>query len=106
MARGFLTSLAADGQQALRLIQSNEIHLALLDYHMPRLTGLEVIQQIRASGSQVPCILISGGLTDEIVQSAERELVVTVMQKPISVREVALTVHATVKQHYQWAGDN
>ncbi|HEX4148772.1 MAG TPA: response regulator, partial [Pirellulales bacterium] len=36
--RGFRTLLAGDGEEALRIVERDEIHLVLLDMHMPRLT--------------------------------------------------------------------
>ena len=38
---GFRTLLAGDGEEALRIVRSKEVHLMLLDMHMPKLTGLE-----------------------------------------------------------------
>ncbi len=105
-SRGFRTSLAENGQQALELIRTGGIHLALLDYHMPKLTGLEVIQQVRATGSPLPCILISAGLTDEIIESAERQSVFSILRKPISVRDLTVSVHAAFERFYQWTPRN
>jgi len=45
--RGLETLQAADGEEALELVKSHEIHLLLLDMQMPRLTGLELIERLR-----------------------------------------------------------
>ena len=45
--RGYRTVLAADGFEALEVIRSQHIHLALLDVHMPRLDGLGMLQSLR-----------------------------------------------------------
>ena len=45
---GFAVSLARDGQEALDAIQRDPPDLVLLDVMMPRKTGLEVCQQVRA----------------------------------------------------------
>ncbi|WP_270180796.1 response regulator [Alkalihalobacillus sp. CinArs1] len=42
---------AEDGAEALDLINSNPYDLVLLDYMMPEMTGLEVIETIRAKGN-------------------------------------------------------
>ena len=47
VARGFEVSVAGDGQEALEIVVSSEVHLVLLDHHMPRLTGLETIRRLR-----------------------------------------------------------
>ncbi len=52
---------AADGTQALNLLENEPFDLALLDIMMPGLTGLEVLEHMRASPrmADVPVILIS-----------------------------------------------
>jgi two-component system, OmpR family, phosphate regulon response regulator PhoB len=39
---------ASDGIEALHLIKENEYDLVLIDYMMPGLTGLEVIEKVRS----------------------------------------------------------
>ncbi|MBU8881040.1 response regulator [Bacillus sp. FJAT-29790] len=43
---------AADGQEALDLFQQNDYDLAIIDYMMPVLTGLEVIEKIKANSEK------------------------------------------------------
>ena len=46
-ARGLRVATVSDGQQCLNWLQSNAADLVLLDIQMPKLSGLEVIKQIR-----------------------------------------------------------
>lgn len=48
---GFEVTLARDGQEALDAVRSVRPDLALLDVMMPRLSGLDVCQQLRADDS-------------------------------------------------------
>ena len=45
--RGFRVLLAADGQQALDILDTERPDLLLLDLLMPRKTGIEVLQELR-----------------------------------------------------------
>ena len=57
-------SLAYDGQEALDLINADEhLDLALLDLMMPRLSGLDVLRQIRSQErfDSLPCIILTAG---------------------------------------------
>src|SRR5437764_11023985 len=45
--RGFETLQAADGEEALKIVCRQEVHLLLLDMQMPRLSGLETIERFR-----------------------------------------------------------
>lgn len=45
---GYQVIEAVDGQQAVEKIKAGEASLAMIDIQMPRLNGLQVLQQIRA----------------------------------------------------------
>ena len=60
----FKVSIAYDGQEALDLINNDEhVDLALLDLMMPKLSGLDVLKQIRAQErfKTLPCIILTAG---------------------------------------------
>jgi CheY-like chemotaxis protein len=100
--RGFRTLLAADGQEAWEIVQQDEVHLVLIDMHMPRLSGLEAIARIKQVQATLPCILISGQVDDSIRDSVDAFRVLT---KPISFRLVTETVHDALRAAYDWSID-
>ena len=55
---GFHVLIANDGQQAIDLFNKHHIDLALLDIMMPKMNGLEVVQQIRKTNN-IPLIIVS-----------------------------------------------
>jgi diguanylate cyclase (GGDEF)-like protein/PAS domain S-box-containing protein len=59
--RGYLVSVAADGQEALALTASESFDLVLLDVEMPGISGLEVLTQLRTrrSHTQLPVIMVT-----------------------------------------------
>src|ERR1700687_6345314 len=60
----FRVSLAYDGQEALDFINADEhLDLALLDLMMPKLSGLDVLRQIRGQErfKSLPCIILTAG---------------------------------------------
>src|SRR5580698_4020915 len=69
--RGFRTLLAGDGEEALDIVRDQEVHLLLLDMHMPRLSGLETIRRVKQFRSRLPCILLSAALDEALIRQAE-----------------------------------
>ena len=60
----------------------------IIDQHMPMLTGLEVVDRLRARGVNIPVMLITGALTPEIVARAGRMRLQKVVEKPASAADV------------------
>ena len=50
---------ACDGEEALSLFQQDEFDFVVVDWEMPGRSGVEVIRAIRATGSQVPIIMVT-----------------------------------------------
>lgn len=98
--RGFSTLLAEDGEEAVQIVRHSSVHVVLIDFHMPKLTGVEAIRRIKAHESNVPCILISAGLTDDIRQQADDAF--SLLEKPVDFRRVAETVNAAMRSTYGW----
>ena len=100
--RGFRTLLAGDGEEALDIVRNQEVHLLLLDMHMPKLTGLETLRQVKRFKSRLPCILLSAGLDDSLIQQAQLAEAYSVLAKPISRQTLTSTVDAAMRRIYNW----
>jgi CheY-like chemotaxis protein len=103
--RGLRPVLAADGEQALEIVQHEPIHLALLDYQMPRLTGLETLQLVRQINALLPAILITADATREVMSAAFRAQVFSVVPKPVNPHVVLSTVLRALGRVYGTVDD-
>src|SRR5271156_4406257 len=56
-ADGYRTLLVSSGEEAIEIIQGEQIRLALFDVQMPRMTGLETVQVVHQINASLPCIL-------------------------------------------------
>ncbi len=61
-----------DGAQARAAIIEHRPELAVLDVHMPRLTGLELLAEARAAGWTTRILLLTAGLEPEPIVQAIR----------------------------------
>lgn len=74
---------AENGTEALRIVRQSRIDLAVLDMHMPGLTGLELLTFIREESLSVPCIFCSGHASEDVMRMARSEGACAVFKKPI-----------------------
>lgn len=90
--QGFRPVLAADGDEALTIVQSEPIHLALLDLQMPKLSGLETLQMVRQINALLPAILITADATLDVMRRAFEAHFFSVVPKPVNANVVKNTV--------------
>jgi CheY-like chemotaxis protein len=57
---GYKVATARSGEEALAACTARKFDLVVTDYKMPKMNGIELIEEIRKSGSQAPIILLSG----------------------------------------------
>lgn len=104
--RGFETLQAADGEEAIEIVSRQEVHLLLLDMQMPRLSGLETIEQLKQTARAIvappPWILISGALNDELVARARAAAALFVLQKPVRLPALTGAVAQALEKAYGW----
>lgn len=69
---------AGDGAQALEVLQGHTIQLILSDYKMPRMSGMELLEKVRASEEHrnIPFIMVTA--------EAQKEAVVEAVQKGVN----------------------
>jgi DNA-binding response OmpR family regulator len=89
---------ATNGREALDLILERRPDIAVLDVRMPKLTGIEVVRQVRASStvSDTPVILLSAGVQEESISQGLEAGANEYMKKPFSPDELAARVEALV----------
>lgn len=102
--RGFEITLASDGKEALNAVHEGRVHLALVDVHMPGITGLQLLAQLKAESCDVPFILMSGALDEQIREEAMKMRAYRVLSKPIRLPILTQTVSEGLAEHYGWAG--
>ena len=102
--RGYRTVLVGDGSEALEIVRSQtKLHLVMLDLHMPKLTGLEALQEIRRLPvPQLPCILMSAQLDDSIVAQASKINSTSILSKPFTLSKLTGVVDDIFHRHYGW----
>ncbi len=71
-AEGFQVGIAADGEQALEVIKRTRPDIVLLDLMLPRVSGLEVLKQLRAlpDFKTMPVVVFSNAAKPGTVEDA------------------------------------
>jgi len=94
----FAVDRVADGSAADRALRDGIFDLVLLDLHLPRLDGLEVLRRLRARNALVPVLVMSGRAADDDKVRALDLGADDYMVKPFSVRELEARVRALLRR--------
>jgi two-component system response regulator (stage 0 sporulation protein F) len=97
---GFRTVLAESGEHAIDIVRRQEVHLALMDMYMPRLTGLETMEIARQIRGAFPTILLSADSDETLMRRALSAHVFCVLSKPVSRHVVTHAVMRALEKFY------
>src|SRR5215210_6044907 len=89
---------ASDGAEAIDLLQSGkaEVHLIVSDIVMPRMNGVELMQAVAASHSNVPVVLMSGYATAALSEMGIATPC-SILPKPFPAERLLAEVHRCVR---------
>ncbi|MEI6583277.1 MAG: sigma-54 dependent transcriptional regulator [Chitinophagia bacterium] len=89
---GYRIEEAADGEQGLQKMAVQPFDLVLCDIKMPKMDGLEVLQQIMQLQPDVPVIMISGHGTIETAVDAVKKGAFDFIAKPPDLNRLLITI--------------
>jgi len=78
---------AQDGEEALALLETETIHLILLDWNMPKLSGIDFLKQVRAMEQykDIPIIMVTSEAAKFNVIEALKNGATDYITKPINL---------------------
>jgi DNA-binding response OmpR family regulator len=98
-AEGYQISVAHDGIAGLTLARESNPDLAILDWMLPGLTGIELCRRLRATGSKIPVILLTAKdeVSDRVagLDAGADDYVV----KPFSIEELLARIRAHLRRN-------
>ncbi len=91
---------AADGLEALSILKANEIGLVLADIHMPNMTGLELVAEMRASARfhATPVVIVSSDGNQKHREQLQLHGVRGILKKPFRPEQVGALVRTIIRE--------
>ena len=84
--------LATEGREGLEMFEKNQYDVVLCDIKMPKMDGIEVLEDIFGQTTDVPIIMISGhGNIDTAVESIKKGAY-DFIEKPLDLNRLLITI--------------
>ena len=98
---GYDAQLAVTAMQGLALHESMQPDMVVLDYHLPDLDGLQVLERIRARDPAARVIMLTGHGSVELAVQAMRAGSFDFLTKPVALAQLKLRIEQAVGQQRQ-----
>ena len=89
---------AQNGQEALNLMEKQQIDLVISDIMMPEMDGYEFVQTLRETKHTLPILMITAKSQLESLEAAFKLGVDDYMVKPLRLEELVLRVKALLRR--------
>jgi len=89
---GYAIDDAPDGSEGLKLVKANHYDVVLCDIKMPKMDGLEVLDKILQTNSDIPVVMISGHGNIDTAVDAIRKGAYDYISKPPDLNRLLVTI--------------
>ena len=96
---GFEVDIASDGQECLELNFKKNYDLYIFDINVPKINGLELLDQLRTSGDNTPSIFLTSYKDKDTLHQAFLNGCDDYLKKPADLDELLLRVKALLKRN-------
>lgn len=100
LKEGYEVLTASDGEEALNIFKNQQIHLIILDLMLPKISGEQVCNKIRATSS-VPIIMLTAKTEEDNKIEGLAIGADDYITKPFSNRELVGRVKAIIRRTYR-----
>ena len=95
---GFSVEAVANGREVLQKLEGDFFDLALIDYKMPELDGLQTLREIRKLSPDFPVIVMTAYGTVETAVASMKEGALDYLTKPIDLDELLLMLQKVIER--------
>ncbi|MFZ1137005.1 MAG: response regulator transcription factor [Candidatus Korobacteraceae bacterium] len=95
---GYAVDVALDGEDGLYMAQTNPYDLVMLDLMLPKIDGLSLLKQLRASGAETPVLVLTARDEKESIVSLLNAGADDYVAKPFDLGELLARAKALIRR--------
>lgn len=94
---GYQTFIAAEGGEALTIVEDNKIDIAILDMKMPKMNGIEILKCIKETDRSIKVIMMTAYGEIENINEAKKHGILKLFFKPFDIEHLKSTVNEILR---------
>ena len=91
-SKGYTVTTASNGDDAIKLVNSQSFDLVFLDENMPGLSGLETLSNIKSINPNLPVVMVTKSEEENIMDEAIGGKIEDYLIKPVNPNQVLLSI--------------
>ncbi len=95
--KGYRVVIASNGQEAIDILQNEEITACICDIRMPKITGIDVLKFVQETKPIMPMIMLTGFVDVTTAVSVMRQGARNYLTKPIDAEELIVAVEQAIE---------
>lgn len=94
--KDYRVTTAANGLDAIQLVEENDFDLIFLDENMPGISGLETLERIKNLKPSIPVVMITKHEEEDIMDEALGGKISDYLIKPVNPKQILLTIKKNI----------
>ncbi|UOQ95275.1 response regulator [Halobacillus shinanisalinarum] len=94
---GIEAETAADGQSGFNLFRKQDYDILIVDYHMPVMNGLELVQEIRLENQQIPILVLTEDNHQDVANAFRKAGATDFALKPAKELDIISRIHLHIQ---------
>ena len=94
----FETELCEDGERGFALLRSGQFDLAILDWNLPGMTGVEICERARKEGATIPILMLTNRSTSADKEQGLDTGADDYLTKPFDIRELVVRIKTLLRR--------
>ena len=94
--KGHQIETSNNGEDALEILQEKKFDIIFLDEHMPGLTGLEILPDIKNLAPTTPVVMITKSEAEDIMDEAIGSKISDYLIKPVNPNQILLSIKKNI----------
>ncbi len=93
---GYKISLAATGEEALKILKRQTFGLVIIDYGLPGMDGISVLKKMNALNLSAKCIIVTANPSAKLSAQAMKLGAVDFLIKPVVLEKLETVIRETL----------